>query len=86
MSYKELQCIDLEDGIRGVIVGIWKGSDPPAYLVEIFLAPDSMGDDVITMHEDDSGALVVTDPNEFERVRRLEPNLFETWAAKQNDP
>lgn len=69
-----LESVDLGEGIRGVVVGAWFKA-PDAYLVEVFLAPDSMGDEVITMVEDSDGKLVPADSVEWEDVKRREPNV-----------
>ncbi|WCS27777.1 hypothetical protein LOK46_13435 [Methylobacterium sp. NMS14P] len=72
--YAMFESVELDGGAHGAIVEIHGGANPPAYEVEVFNVPGSMGDGVVTMREN-GDRLVPIDPAGLAEIFRQKPNL-----------
>lgn len=73
--YKQFDVVALPNGASVTLLDPWENADPPAWIVEVYNAPGSMGDGVTDMQEGPDG-LIALNPVELAEILRQPPNLY----------
>lgn len=79
--YQQFDVVSLPNGACVVCLDLHEGSDPPAWIVEVFNNDGSMGDGVTDMQEGPDG-LVALDPEGLADILRQPPNIYEPETTR----